>query len=47
MQADRQCQEKDREGNARLIATDSVDGHFLFPLYEWKYVGITKDICYQ
>jgi hypothetical protein len=43
----RQCQEKDKEGNARLTATDSGDGHFLLPLYEWEYVGITENVCYQ
>ena len=45
--ADRQCQKKDKEGDARLTATDSGDGHFLFPLYEWEYVGITENVCYQ
>jgi len=45
--ADQQCQEKDNEGNALLTATDSGDGHFLFPLYEWEYVGITENVCYQ
>jgi len=45
--AEHQGQEKYKEGNARLTATDSGDGHLLFPLYEWEYVGITKNICYQ
>ena len=45
--ADRQCQEKDKEGDARLTATDSGDGHFLLRLYEWEYVGITENVCYQ
>jgi len=45
--AEHQCQEKHKEGDARLTATDSGDGHFLLPLYEREYVGITENICYQ
>jgi len=45
--ADHQCQEKDKEDDARLTATDSGDGHFLLPLYELEYVGITQNVRYQ